>query len=212
MCTILEGAILKRRALGRRDGLAIIAEGIGEKMDPEELAGLPGVHVEYDAYDHIRLAEIPMETILKRAVQKRFADRGDSVTITDLRLGYELRCAKPITFDIDYTRTLGFGAARFLLSDPKEESLRVGGMVSLGRGGHVRVLPFDEFRDPETGRTRVRTVDTEAEAYEVARQYMLRLETADLQDPDMLDRLARQARTDTASFRARFGPAVGLKE
>jgi 6-phosphofructokinase 1 len=212
VCTILEGAILKRRALGRRDGLAIIAEGIGEKMDPEELAGLPGVHVEYDSYDHIRLAEIPMETILKRAVQKRFADRGDSVTITDLRLGYELRCAKPITFDIDYTRTLGFGAARFLLSEPKDESLRVGGMVSLGRGGHVRVLPFDEFRDPETGRTRVRIVDTDSEAYEVARQYMLRLELADLKDPDMLERLARQARTDTSTFRARFGPAVGLKE
>ena len=212
VCTILEGAILKRRALGRRDGLAIIAEGIGEKMDPEELAGLPGVHVEYDAYGHIRLAEIPMETILKRAVQKRFADRGDSVTITDLRLGYELRCAKPITFDIDYTRTLGFGAARFLLSEPKDESLRVGGMVSLGRGGHVRVLPFDEFRDPETGRTRVRSVDTDSEAYEVARQYMLRLEPADLKDPDMLERLARQARTDTSTFRARFGPAVGLEE
>ena len=85
-------------------------------------------------------------------------------------------------------------------------------MVSLGRGGHVRVLPFDEFRDPETGRTRVRSVDTESEAYEVARQYMLRLEPADLKDPDMLERLARQARMDTATFRARFGPAVGLPD
>ena len=49
-------------------------------------------------------------------------------------------------------------------------------------------------------------------AYEVARQYMLRLEPADLRDPDMLERLARQARTDTSTFRARFGPAVGLEE
>ncbi|GAG13009.1 unnamed protein product, partial [marine sediment metagenome] len=32
--SILEGAILKRRALGRTDGLAVIAEGIGEKIDP----------------------------------------------------------------------------------------------------------------------------------------------------------------------------------
>jgi 6-phosphofructokinase 1 len=143
-------------------------------------------------------------------VQKRFAARGDKVTITDLRLGYELRCAKPITFDIDYTRTLGFGAARFLLGEPQDEALRVGGLVSLGRGGHVRVLPFDEFRDPETGRTRVRLVDTDSEAYEVARQYMLRLEPTDLQDPAMLERLARQARMDTASFREKFGPAVGL--
>jgi 6-phosphofructokinase 1 len=211
VCTILEGAILKRRVQGRRDGLAIIAEGIGEKMDPDELARLPGVHVEYDTYDHIRLAEIPMETILKRAVQKRFEERGDKVTITDLRLGYELRCAPPITFDIDYTRTLGFGAARFLLSEPKEEDLRVGGVVSLGRGGHIRVLPFDDFRDPETGRTRVRLVDTEAEAYEVARQYMLRLEPEDLENPEKLEALARTARMEPTEFRTRFAPTLGLK-
>lgn len=210
VCKILEGAIIKRRAMGRRDGLAIIAEGIGEKMDPEELARLPGAHVEYDAYDHIRLAEIPMETILKRAVQSRFEERGEKVTITDLRLGYELRCANPITFDIDYTRTLGFGAARFLLAEPKEEALRVGGVVSLGRGGHVRMLPFDEFRDPETGKTRVRVVETDAETYEVARQYMLRLEREDLEDPALLEKLARTAGMDPAQFRAWFGPTVGL--
>ena len=209
VCTILEGAIVKRRAMGRRDGVAIIAEGIGEKMDPAELARLPGVHVEYDAYDHIRLAEIPMETILKRAVQRRFADRGLKVTITDLRLGYELRCANPITFDIDYTRTLGFGAARFLLSAPKEDALRIGGIVSLGRGGHVRVVPFDEFRDPATGRTRVRLVDIGAEAYEVARQYMLRLEPEDLADPEKLERLAMAAGMSVEMFRAHFGPSVG---
>jgi 6-phosphofructokinase len=212
VATILEGAIIKRRALGRRDGLAIIAEGIGEKIDPAEMAKIPGVHVEYDAYDHIRLAEIPIETILKREVQRRFKERGEKVTITDLRLGYELRCAKPITFDIDYTRTLGFGAVRFLLSEPADVSLRTGGLVSLGRGGHVRVLGFDELRDPGTGRTRVRCVDIEAEAYEVARQYMLRLEASDLEDPVMLQMLADTARTSPEEFRARFARSAGLEE
>jgi 6-phosphofructokinase 1 len=212
VCNILEGAILKRRVLGRQDGLAIIAEGIGEKIDPGELARIPGVNVEYDQYDHIRLAEIPLEAILKRRVQHRFESRGDQVTITDLRLGYELRCAKPITFDIDYTRTLGFGAARFLLSEPTSDAVRTGGVVSLGRGGHVRVLPFDEFRDPETGRTRVRHVDTEAEAYEVARQYMLRLEPADLADPVMLRALAETAGMEPEEFRSRFESSVGPEQ
>ena len=211
VCTILEGAIIKRRALGRKDGLAIIAEGIGEKIDPDAMAKIPGVHVEYDAYDHIRLAEIPIESILKREVQRRFEERGEKVTITDLRVGYELRCAKPITFDIDYTRTLGFGAVRFLLSEPTDESVRVGGVVSLGRGGHVRVLSFDDLRDPETGRTRVRQVDTEAEAYEVARQYMLRLEASDLEDPVMLQSLADTAGMTPEEFRARFAKSVGLE-
>lgn len=210
VATILEGAILKRRALGRKDGLAIIAEGIGEKIDPEEMATIPGVHVEYDSYGHIRLAEIPIEAILKREVQRRFEERDEKITITDLRLGYELRCAKPITFDIDYTRTLGYGAVRFLLSEPTDEALRTGGVVSLGRGGHVRVLSFDELRDPVTGRTRVRQVDTDAEAYEVARQYMLRLEAADLEDPVMLQTLAEAAKMSPEDFRAKFARCVEL--
>jgi 6-phosphofructokinase 1 len=210
VCTILEGAILKRRALGRRDGLAIIAEGIGEKIDPDELAGIPGVQVEYDAYDHLRLAEIPLETILKREVQRRFTARGERVSVTDLRLGYELRCAKPITFDIDYTRTLGYGAVRFLLSEPEDDSLRDGGVVCLGRAGHLRVLPFEELRDPESGRTRVRLVDTGAEHYRVARQYMIRLEPRDLEDSVMLATLADAAGLEPDEFRRRFTAAVGL--
>jgi 6-phosphofructokinase 1 len=210
VCAILEGAIIKRRALGRRDGLAIIAEGIGEKMDPAELAKIPGVAVEYDAYDHIRLAEIPLETILKREVQKRFAGRGEKVTITDLRLGYELRCAQPITFDIDYTRTLGYGAVRYLLADVADERLKFGGVVCLGRAGHLNVIPFEELRDPETDRTQVRLVDVESEHYQVARQYMIRLEPRDLEDPVMLETLADAAGVAPDEFKAQFAESVGL--
>ena len=42
---VLEGAILKRRLRDRQDGVALIAEGIGERLDPEDLKGLPGVEV-----------------------------------------------------------------------------------------------------------------------------------------------------------------------
>ena len=207
---ILEGAILKRRALGRTDGLAVIAEGIGEKIDPDELAAIPEVEVEYDSYGHIRLAEIPLETILKREVQRRFKERGESVTITDTALGYELRCADPTPFDIDYTRTLGFGAARFLIAGSPDDRLRLGGLVSLGPGGHVQVIPFEDFEDPGTGRTRVRLVDIESEYYQVARSYMLRLERTDLEDAVMLETIAESAGTTPDQFRERFLPVVSL--
>ena len=57
VCDVLEGAILKRRVLGRKDGVAVIAEGIGEILDPEELANIPGVEVEYDPHGHFRLGD-----------------------------------------------------------------------------------------------------------------------------------------------------------
>jgi 6-phosphofructokinase 1 len=213
VCDVLEGAILKRRAQGRADGLAVIAEGIGEKLDPESLARIPGVEVEYDSYGHIRLAEIPLETILKREIQRRFAEKGEKIAIVDLTLGYELRCAAPVPFDIDYTRTLGYGAARFLLADVQDERIQIGGLVCLGEGGRLRVLPFEDLKDPDTGRTRVRMVEIDAEPYQVARQYMLRLDPSDLEDPETLGRLATTANMTPEAFRERFenAAAVGLR-
>ena len=208
-CGVLEGAILKRKVMGRGDGLVVIAEGIGAKLDPEELAAVPGVDVEYDEHGHIRLGEIPLATILRKEVQRRFAQRDDKVSIVDVVVGYELRCAAPIPFDIDYTRTLGYGAVRFLLSEPEDELLRFGGMVCL-ESGRLRVIPFEELRDPETGRTRVRLVDIQAEHYKVAREYMIRLEAEDFEDEDMRRKLAEAAGTTPEEFGKRFGASLGL--
>ncbi|MEZ8219122.1 pyrophosphate-dependent phosphofructokinase [Candidatus Fervidibacteria bacterium JGI MDM2 SSWTFF-3-K9] len=210
VCDVLEGAILKRRVLGRKDGVAVIAEGIGEKLDPEELAKIPGVEVERDPHGHIRLGEIPLATILKREIQRRFKERGEKITIVDVTLGYELRCAPPIPFDIDYTRTLGYGAVKFLLSEPKDDKVKEGGMVCLV-GGRLEILPFDELRDPITGRTKVRLVDINSEHYKVAREYMIRLEREDLENPEMLAKLAEAAKMTPEEFKKKFAHVVGLE-
>jgi 6-phosphofructokinase 1 len=208
---VLEGAILKRRAMGSEHGVAIIAEGISEKLAPEELAKMPGVEMVYDPYGHIRLGEIPLTTILKRQVQDRFAARQDKLSIVDVTLGYELRCAEAIPFDVDYTRTLGYGAVRFLLSEPNDERLRHAGFICL-EGGRLKVLPFDELRDPETGRIRIRTVDVRSEHYHVARKYMIRLEQTDLDDAQMRGKLAATARMAPEEFVTVFGAAVTMPD
>ncbi len=210
VCKVLEGAMLKRRAMGQKYGLAVIAEGIAEKLDPEELAQIPGVVIEHDSYGHPNLSEIPLATILRRAVRQRFADRGERLSMVEVTLGYNLRCAPPIPFDIDYTRTLGYGAVRFLLSEPKDEEQRDGGLICL-QDGHLRVVPFQDLRDPETGRTRVRKVDVESEHYAVARKYMIRLERRDLENPEMLGKLAGAASISPEAFSRTFGPAAGLQ-
>ena len=209
VCDVLEGAILKRRVMGRERGMAIVAEGIAEKLDPEELANLPGVGVNYDQYGHIRLEEIPLEKILKREIQNRFQQRGETLSIVDRTIGYELRSASPIPFDVDYTRTLGHGAVRVLLSPSEENTLTNGGMVCV-EDGHVKVLPFEELRDPLTQRTRVRLVDIHSENYHVARDYMIRLEKEDLADPDMKLLLATAAKMEPDEFERRFAPVADL--
>jgi 6-phosphofructokinase 1 len=209
VCDVLEGAILKRRVMGRERGLAIIAEGIAEKLDPRELADLPGVVVNYDQHGHIRLDEIPLDTILKREIQNRFKERGEALGIVERTIGYELRSASPIPFDVDYTRTLGHGAVRVLLSASADNTGADDGLVCL-EDGQVKVMPFEELRDPITKRTRVRRVDIHSESYQVARDYMIRLEKEDLADPDMKLRLATAAKMSPDEFERRFAPVVGL--
>jgi 6-phosphofructokinase 1 len=162
-----------------------------------------GIDLSYDPYGHIALADIPLASLIKQRVQRRFAARGEKVQITDVTLGYELRCAQPLPFDIDYTRTLGHGAVRFLLREAEDERLAQGGFVCLD-GVNMVVLPFSDLKDPATGRTRVRLVDTDSEHYRVARDYMIRLTPANLANDATSQRLAEAAKMAPDAFRDEF--------
>ncbi|MPZ49464.1 MAG: 6-phosphofructokinase [Dehalococcoidia bacterium] len=204
---VIEGAILKRRLNGQSYGVAIVAEGVGEKIDPDELRQAAGIDLSYDPYGHVALAEIPLASLIKQRVQRRFAARGDQMRLTDVTLGYELRCTQPIPFDIDYTRTLGHEAVNFLLREPQDERLTIGGFVCLD-GVHITVLPFEDLIDPETGRTRVRLVDINSEYYRVARDYMIRLDRRSLEDDATSQRLATLARMSLEELRREFAPLL----
>jgi 6-phosphofructokinase 1 len=208
---IIEGSIVKRRLTGQSYGVAIVAEGVGEKIDPDELVQSSGIELAYDPYGHISLAEIPLAGLIKQRVQRRFAARGEQMRLTEVTLGYELRCARPIPFDIDYTRTLGHGAVTFLLRPPEDERLAHGGFVSLD-GVHLNVQPFDEIVDPETGRTRVRLVDINSEYYRVARDYMIRLEARNLEDEEMCRHLAEVAHMSIEDLRREFAGIVDYEK
>ncbi|HHI68308.1 MAG TPA: 6-phosphofructokinase, partial [Planctomycetes bacterium] len=63
---VLEGAILKRLAMDRYDGVAVIAEGILERLKPEEIHALR--EAARDEHGHIRLSEIDLASALKKKV------------------------------------------------------------------------------------------------------------------------------------------------
>jgi 6-phosphofructokinase 1 len=209
VCDILEGAILKRKALWNRpDGVAIIAEGLLEHMEAAELSGIEGVRITHDSYGHPRLAEIDLAYILKSLVEHRFAGRGASIAIVHKNIGYELRSAPPIAFDCEYVRTLGYGAVEFLLN-PNAEAARLNGALVALINGRVEHLDFTKLQDPKTGKTRIRAVDIAAPGYKVAREYMIRLEKEDFSDADKLRLLAQTASSDKyfcspAEFRDRY--------
>jgi 6-phosphofructokinase 1 len=191
----LTGAIIKRLSYGRRDGVAVIAEGIVLGIPTEELASLETA--ERDAHGHIRIDEVSLGDILKAEVTMRLRQHNIKTTIAAKNIGYELRCADPIPFDMEYTRDLGYSAASYLIAGGGSA------MVSI-QGGKFVPIPFDSMIDPETGRTRVRSVDISSTRYAIARRYMIRLRKEDFDDPHDLAKLASTAHSPVEQFRTTY--------
>ncbi len=118
-------------------------------------------------------------------------------TLVAKNIGYELRCADPIPFDMEYTRDLGFSASQFILNDGS------GAMVSI-QNGYFVPLYFDDILDPATQRTRVRMVDPGSEVFYIARRYMLRLNKSDFDDPHELAKLAATTGISIDDFKKTF--------
>jgi 6-phosphofructokinase 1 len=132
-------------------------------------------------------------------VKKELGALGLKTTIVSKDIGYELRCADPIPYDAEYTRDLGYCAARYMLAGGNAA------MVSM-QGGRFVPIPFSQMLDPQTGRTRVRRVDIHSARYGIARRYMIRVRRDDFEDAAEVARLAAAANLSPDEFRTRFEP------
>ena len=94
--------------------------------------------MERDAHGNVRIAEVSIGDILKAQVSKRLKSLGLKTTIVAKNIGYELRCADPIPYDMEYTRDLGYCATKCLLSGGNAV------MISM-QGGHFVPVPFPYF-------------------------------------------------------------------
>lgn len=191
VCDIVEGTIIKRRAMGRAHGVILLSEALVELFDPEVVAELQDV--DRDAQGNIRVAEIDLGRKVKNEVQLRLERRGIKVTIVDKTIGYELRCAPPIPYDAEYARDLGYAAFNHLYRGGA-------GAVMTMQGGEFRAVPFDEVIDPQTGRGRKRHVDVDTESYRVARDYMVRIGEKDFRDEAWVAKLSECAGLSKEEF------------
>jgi 6-phosphofructokinase 1 len=199
---ILAGAVIKRLAEGRRYGVAVLAEGLAVALPEDDLKRLG--NIERDEHGHIRVSELNLGDGLKRAVNARLRDLGvPKVTIVSKDIGYELRCADPVPYDMEYTRDLGYCAAKFLFSGGNAA------MVSLQAGNFVPI-PFAQLLDPQTGRTRVRMVDIKSTRYAIARRYMIRLRRDDFEEPAVLTQFGSvcNPKKSAEEFKREFGYVV----
>jgi ATP-dependent phosphofructokinase / diphosphate-dependent phosphofructokinase len=193
---ILVTAILRRLSEGKRHGVALLAEGILEYLAPEDARYLEGIDT--DPHGHVPLHDINFSDILKRWVMKDLAELGVKTQIRDKELGYELRCAAPIAYDIDYTRSLGEAAAAFLLQGGSNATITL-------QGNQVVPIPSERMMDPVTGRIEVRSVNIDSFTYRSAYKFMIRMKPELTADPTFLARMAQPTNLSREKFAARYG-------
>jgi len=189
------GAIIKRLSDGRPDGVLVVAEGLVEAMHPEDLQQI--LNIERDAHDNLRIAEVNIGDILKYQVQEGLKRYNLKTTIVPKNIGYELRCADPIPFDMEYTRDLGYCAAKYLDEGGNAVVITI-------QDGHFVPLPFEDMMDSVTGKALVRMVDIESARYKIARRYMIRLRRDDFEDSHELAKFAATAGISLEQFRKEF--------
>lgn len=190
---ILEGSIIKRMSMGKEYGVAILAEGMLDKVDPVDL-GL----MDKDAMGRIRYADVNFGQLLKNTLGEKLSEKRVEAELVHKRLGYELRSANPIPFDVDYTRKLGYCAVKYLLDGEGD------GALVYVRTGKIQAIPFQELIDERTNSIKVRYMDKNTEAYEVSQKYMIKLRREDIETPATLKKLSKQTSLSGREFREYF--------
>ncbi|HPZ10604.1 MAG TPA: diphosphate--fructose-6-phosphate 1-phosphotransferase [Candidatus Eremiobacteraeota bacterium] len=192
-------SIIKRLSIDMGYGVAVVAEGFLEFLDPKELETYLTSHetIERDEYGHIRLSELNFSDILKNAVKTRLRDFNIKMRLVDQEFGYELRCVGPCAYDIDYTRNLGYGAFDFLRRGEKNALISI-------QGDQIVPMTFKDIFDSVTQKTRVRYVDINSLSFKIATEYMIRLEKSDFEDSEQLSKLAQTAHISAKQFKTEF--------
>lgn len=191
---IIVGSVIKRLADGKGFGLAVVAEGIIEKIPEEDLSAVEGL--ERDEHGHIRYAEINFGELLKKAATKRLAELGIKMNFVTKDIGYETRCASPNAFDIEYTRDLGYSAVEFLKNGGADAIITV-------VNGEAKPLPFSEMLDPVTKKTAVRFVNVNSVKYKIARAMMTLLTAEDFK-AGKVEKLAAVTNLSVDEFTKQF--------
>ncbi len=184
---IVEGAIIKRRALGKKHGVCLLSEALVERFDPAEVAELEDV--DRDAQGNIRVTEIDLGRKVVNEVTLRLEKRGIKTSVVHKTIGYELRCATPLPMEAEYARDLGFAAVRRLAGGD-------GGAIATIQGDAPAFVPLSDV-----GR---RPVDVTSDSYKVARAYMVRIERRDLEDDAKVAELAAAGGMPADELRRHF--------
>ena len=152
---LIISSMIKRQMLGIHYGVAIISEGVFHFMSDEEIEGT-GINFTYDDHGHPELGNVSKSHIFNMLLQRKLKKLGLNIKSRPNELGYELRCCRPIAFDLSYATLLGTGIMKLF-----QEGM-TGCMVTADPAGNISPLYLKDVED-EHGKVRPRLVNIDSE-------------------------------------------------
>ncbi len=147
-------SMIKRKLMGIGYGVAIVSEGVFHFMSDEEIEGT-GVNFTYDEHGHPELGNVSKSHIFNMLVQRKLKKLNISVKSRPNEIGYELRCTRPIAYDLTYATMLGTGIIKLF-----QEGL-TGCMIVQTHNGDIAPLYLKDVED-EHGKIKPRLVNIES--------------------------------------------------
>ena len=168
---LIISSIIKRKIENINYGVAMVSEGIFHIMPKSELEHC-GINFTYDDHGHPELGNVSKSHIFNMLVQVRLKELGINIKSRPVELGYELRCCRPIGFDLTLCTLLGLGVKKMF-----DEGLS-GCIVTANSRGEVTPLFLKDLQD-DNGKIAPRLVDIDSEFVRLCFQNLHHLEEPD---------------------------------
>lgn len=133
-------AILKRKILGLNYGVAVISEGVFHFMSEDEIKS-SNINFTFDEHGHPELGNVSKAHIFNILLQRKLKELEINIKSRPVELGYEIRCVKPIAFDLLYCSLLGYGVKKLFDQNVS------GAMVTSDPKGDVKPLYLKDLTD-----------------------------------------------------------------
>ena len=152
---LIISAMMKRRIEGIGHGVAMVSEGVFHFLSDDQIRN-SGIAFTYDEHGHPELGNVSKAHIFNVLVQKKLKELGISIKSRPVEMGYELRCTRPVAYDLTLCTLLGMGVKQ--LFDRGE----TGCIVSTSSRADIQALYLNDLKD-ETGKIPPRLVDIDNE-------------------------------------------------
>jgi 6-phosphofructokinase len=165
---LIISSIIKRKIQSINYGVAIISEGVFHFLTDEDIKATD-ITFTYDEHGHPELGNVSKAHIFNLLLQRKLKELNISIKSRPEELGYELRCVRPIAFDLMYCSELGMGVK--ILFDQGV----TGCMVTADPKGDIFPLYLKDVEDG-SGKIRPRMVNIHSQkarmVYEHGLQYI----------------------------------------